>query len=81
MVMPLVSQQTIWAIAIVFVLIGHVWATRAMEQVHRRTLAGARAPVGRRLVLARLGMSLFLFLVTSANLWLLAQPMEMRTGM
>ena len=76
---PLLSQPTVWALMVGFVLLGHWWAVRASERAHRllRGPAGA-AEVPLR---ARLVVSAFVLAATAANLWLLAQPMEMRTGM
>lgn len=70
---PLASQGAIWALQIGLVLTGLLWALRATERAHRRL---RRDPGTSRWVTAS-----FLLLVTVANLWLLAQPMEMRTGM
>lgn len=76
---PFASIQVIWGIQVGLVLIGHLWAVRATERAHR-TLA---AEQGRTAVplSARLVTAAFLVAVTAANLWLLAQPMEMRTRM
>jgi len=73
------SMNTVWVLMIFFVLVGHVWATRAMERAHRG-LAGNQSRDALPLR-ARLAIGVFPLLVTCANLWLLAQPMEMRTGM
>jgi len=73
------SMTTIWAMMIAFVLIGHIWATRAMERAyHNLAQAQARAELPLR---SRVIAAVFPLLVTCINLWLLAQPMEMRTGM
>jgi len=76
---PIASRGQIWSIQIALVLAGLLWALRTTERAHRR-LAGdwAMACVPLR---ARLLAAGFLLLVTLSNLWLLAQPMEMRTGM
>jgi hypothetical protein len=73
---PLVEQGWIWTLQISLVLTGLIWALRATEGVHRRLEATAAVPLGVRLVTTG-----FLLLVTACNLWLLAQPMEMRTGL
>lgn len=73
------SMTTVWVLMIFFVLVGHIWATRAMERAHRglaRSQSRDRLPWK-----ARVAIGIFPLLVTGANLWLLAQPMEMRTGM
>lgn len=76
---PLASPGGIWAVQIALVLLGLLWALRTTERAHRRlanewSLPGV--PLKARVVTAG-----FLLLVTLSNLWLLAQPMEMRTGL
>ena len=70
---PLASQAVVWTLQIALVLTGLFWALRATERVHRR-LGGTGG-------LKRWAPAAFLLLITAFNLWLLAQPMEMRTGM
>ena len=76
---PLASRGVIWGLQIALVLLGLCWALRAVEHAHRQ-FAGDGSPrdVGVRV---RVLSSSFLFMATTFNLWLLAQPMEMRTGM
>ncbi len=76
---PLMSQNTIWIIQIGLVLLGLFWALRTTERAHRKVseswmLSGV--PWKARLVTAG-----FILMLTACNLWLLAQPMEMRTGL
>ena len=61
------------------VLLGHWWALRATEWAHR-ALAKVRS-VGVLPLRSRLVTAAFLLMVSAFNLWLLAQPMEMRTAM
>ena len=76
---PLTSMTVVWALMIVFVLLGHWWATRALWRAHDNVTGGAASrPLSRA---ARGVAALFPLLVTLTNLWLLAQPMEMRTGL
>lgn len=72
------SMEVIWGIQVVLVLIGHLWAVRATGRAHANLAArlGGPVPLAARIVTAG-----FLLACTSANLWLLAQPMEMRTRM
>jgi len=76
---PFLSQEGIWLMQLGLVLLGHWWALRATEWAHR-ALAKVRSvevlPLRSRLVTAA-----FLLMVSAFNLWLLAQPMEMRTAM
>jgi len=76
---PLVSMPVVWGFMILLVLIGHHWAVRALERAHRsyaERRGRTRLPLRQRFVVTLLPLA-----VTAANLWLLAQPMEMRTGM
>jgi len=73
------SMTMVWVFMIASVLIGHFWAVRAMERAHRR-LASDQSKPGLPWR-ARLAAAAFPLMVTAANVWLLAQPMEMRTGM
>lgn len=76
---PLASQAFIWALAVGLVLLGHGWATRAMRRSHHHVAKARKQP---KLPLkTRIVMTTFILAATCANLWLLAQPMEMRTGM
>lgn len=76
---PLASMPTIWAMMIALVLVGHWIATRAMERAHRH-LASEQG-CERMSFSARAVMGAFVWAATAVNLWLLAQPMEMRSGM
>jgi hypothetical protein len=72
---PLTSLQTIWGIQIVLVLIGHVyslWAARraAMALFQDRRVA----------LLSQLPMLAGVILFSLISLWLLRQPMQMRTS-
>ena len=69
----------IWALMVALVLTGHVWATRAMRLSRERLRDQLRLGDAPRT--ARWLMAAFVLACTAANLWLLAQPMEMRTGM
>ncbi|MDP6581328.1 MAG: hypothetical protein QF681_11780 [Vicinamibacterales bacterium] len=74
---PLVSRGTIWLLQIVLVLLGLYWGLRTTERAHRGLSRRWMLPdVGWR---TRLVTSGFLLMLTIVNLWLLAQPMEMRT--
>ncbi len=70
---PLVGQPTVWGLAVGLVLLGHLWSTRALDR------AFALIPGGRPR--ARWPVAAFMLLATIVNLVLLAQPMEMRSGM
>lgn len=69
----LVSMETTWAVMVLLVLVGHLWANRALRRLERHLISSS---VGARIIVAA-----FVLGATAINLWLLAQPMEMRTGM
>jgi hypothetical protein len=76
---PLASQNLIWAIQIGLVLLGLLWALRTTERAHRRLANDWSLPgVSTK---TRLWTAAFLLLATVSNLWLLAQPMDMRSGL
>jgi polyferredoxin/YHS domain-containing protein len=72
---PLVSLTTLWGIQVLLVLVGHVygvWATsRAAVEVQ---------PDGRSRLLAHAPLLVAMILFSVFSLWLLKQPMEMRTS-
>ncbi|MCA9621643.1 MAG: hypothetical protein KC731_21620 [Myxococcales bacterium] len=76
---PLASMPTIWALMVLLVLLGHVWATRATRSSLERLKEQLR--IGTPPRTSRWVMGCFVLMCTAANLWLLAQPMEMRTGL
>ena len=72
---PLLSMNSIWILQVTLVLVGHWAATAAALRITHR-YPGGPDPAGARMLAALLVWSLGAF-----NLWLLAQPMEMRTGL
>jgi hypothetical protein len=72
---PLLTMNSIWAIQVLLVLVGHWAATAAALRITHR-YPGGPDPAGGRMLAALLVWGLGAF-----NLWLLAQPMEMRTGL
>lgn len=74
----LASQNVIWTMQVALVLAGHLVGLRAGERARQRLLSAADAPAS---LSQRLVPAAFLLLCTAANLWLLAQPMEMRSAM
>ena len=73
---PLAPMSVVWAVMIALVLTGHFWATRALERAHQGARGSGEVPLRARVLTAG-----FVLCASAANLWLLAQPMEMRTGM
>jgi len=76
---PLAPTWLVRSLQIALVLLGLAWALRATERAHRRLQASGVLPrIGLR---QRIAPAAFVLLVSALNLWLLAQPMEMRTGL
>ncbi len=72
---PLVSLDTLWVLQVVLVGVGHVYSLWAANRITRRLFSDRRAATrGQWPMLA--GMIAFSVL----SLWLLKQPMEMRTS-
>ncbi len=72
---PLVSLDVLWILQVILVGIGHVYSLWAAQKISRRIFASATASArGQWPIL--LGMIAFSIL----SLWLLKQPMEMRTS-
>lgn len=76
---PLAAPATVWAVQILLVLGGLLWALRATERAGTSLAARWRLP--RLPWPARALAAAYLLAITASQLWLLAQPMEMRTGM
>lgn len=72
---PLLTMNTIWGLQVVLVLVGHWAGTAAALRITHRYPGGEDVAGGRMLA------ALLVWLVGGFNLWLLAQPMEMRTGL
>ena len=71
---PLVSLDVLWILQVVLVAVGHVYSLWAANKISRRIFSGKAAARGQLPMLA--GMVAF----SIFSLWLLKQPMEMRTS-
>ena len=71
---PLVSLRTLWLIQVILVVIGHVYSLWAARAVSHRFFPDASATRSQVPVLA------VMVLFSLLSLWLLKQPMEMRTS-
>lgn len=74
-VAPMLAMNSIWTVQIGLVLLGHWAGTAAALRITHR-YPGGPDPAGGRMLAALLVWGIGAF-----NLWLLAQPMEMRTGL
>lgn len=72
---PLVSLPSLWVVQVLLVLIGHVYSLWVADRTARRLYPGAGAAFRSQLPML-VGMVLF----SVFSLWLLKQPMEMRTS-
>ena len=72
---PLVNLPTLWVIQVFLVMVGHVYSL----WVARRT-AGAMFGDSKAAVRSQIPMLVAMILFSTMSLWLLKQPMEMRTS-
>jgi YHS domain-containing protein/ferredoxin len=72
---PLISLSNLWVVQVLLVLIGHVYSLWVAQKVSLRLFGGARAAFRSQLPML-VGMIAF----SVFSLWLLKQPMEMRTS-
>jgi len=72
---PLIDMPTLWLIQIAFITIGHVYSLWAA-----RRAAAALFPDSRATLRSQLPMLAAMILFSMMSLWLLKQPMEMRTS-
>jgi len=70
---PLVTLEGLWALQVLFVVVGHLYGLWISAQTTRRLV-----PQPGRAALAQLPMLATMILSSLASLWLLSQPMEMR---
>lgn len=70
---PLVSLQTVWAIQVLLVIVGHVYSLWAARQT-----AGTLFSDGRSAFLSQVPMLAGMIMFSIMSMWLLKQPMEMR---
>ncbi len=75
LVLGLVSLPTLWLFQVFFVMIGHVYSLWAA-----RRAAGGLFPNSRMAFRSQLPMLVAMILFSIMSLWLLKQPMEMRTS-
>ena len=72
----LVAHETIWWIQLAFVLTGHVYGVIVADRI-----AGRIFPDRKTAIRGLLPQMIFMILFSGISIWLIAQPMEMRTGM
>ncbi|MHC4814525.1 MAG: hypothetical protein ACYTFN_15660 [Planctomycetota bacterium] len=72
---PLVSLHTLWFLQVLLVLVGHVYALWVADRTARRLYTGPGTALRSQLPML-VGMVAF----SMFSLWLLKQPMEMRTS-
>jgi len=72
---PLVTLEGLWFLQVLFVVVGHLYGLWICERTTRRLI-----PDRRRGFAAQLPMLAVMILSSSASLWLLSQPMQMRVS-
>jgi hypothetical protein len=73
---PLLPLETIWMLQILFIVVGHVYGVLIADRVAKRLFHHPR-----RVALSLIPLLCTMVLYSSFSVWLIAQPMEMRTGM
>ncbi len=73
---PLITLEGLWGIQILMVLVGHVYSLWISSRTTRRLIPNRRAAF-----LSQLPMLAAMVLFSVFSLWLLRQPMEMRSAM
>jgi hypothetical protein len=73
---PLLSLHSIWAIQVVFIVIGHVYGVIVADRIARRFFADKR-----RRNNSFLPQLATMILYSSFSIWLISQPMDMRTNL
>lgn len=73
---PLLTLETLWGIQVVLIVIGHVYGVLIADRVARTLF---RDP--RRILRSLVPLLLTMVLFSAYSIWLIAQPMEMRSGM
>jgi hypothetical protein len=73
---PLLSLTTIWYLQIALIVTGHVFGVVLADRYAKRLFSGSVA-VFRSLI----PLIIVMILYSSFSIWLVMQPMEMRSGM
>lgn len=73
---PLLSMQTIWYLQLAFILIGHLYGVLIADRVARVLFKNSR-----HIFKSLIPLLITMILYSAFSVWLIAQPMEMRTGM
>ncbi|MDH3582665.1 MAG: hypothetical protein OER86_00430 [Phycisphaerae bacterium] len=73
---PLLSLRSIWWIQILLVIVGHVYGVLVSDRICRSLFSDRR--VAQRALVPLLAC---MILLSAVSVWLIAQPMEMRSGM
>lgn len=73
---PLLSLETIWILQILLIVVGHVYGVRIADRIAKRLFNEPR-----RVALSLIPLLFTMILYSSFSVWLISQPMEMRTGM
>lgn len=73
---PLITLEGLWWIQLIMILVGHIYSLWISAAITRRLVADRRAAF-----LTQLPMLFAMILFSISSLWLLKQPMEMRSSM
>ena len=73
---PILSLQSVWYIQVILIIIGHVFGI-IITHKHSYQIFESRSAA----IKSQIPMIILMILFSVLSLWLVAQPMEMRTGM
>jgi hypothetical protein len=73
---PILSVETVWAAQVILILVGHVYGIRIAHRAARSLYTDVRTAT-----LSQLPLMAAMMLFSLQSLWLLSQPMLMRTAM
>jgi hypothetical protein len=75
-VVPLLSMETTWIVTVLLIVVGHVWSLVVGHRIAQRAFSSPAAALRSEipLLIAMIAYSVM-------SLWIVAQPMEMRTGL
>jgi uncharacterized membrane protein len=73
---PLLSLSSIWLMQIICIVVGHIYGVLIAARVAQRLFSSPR-----QRMLSLVPLLLTMILYSCFSVWLIAQPMEMRTGM
>ena len=73
---PLLPMQVVWWIQLIFIVVGHIYGVVVADRIAKRLFTDRK-----QALLSLLPMLIVMIAYSAYSVWLIAQPMIMRTGM